>query len=406
MNMIVIHKQSKWSKFKRRFSSWFSSDKVNTQDSIVLPQIIVTSPEDITDGDQKHDLESAQRAAPPPPPPPAKYRKAEKDDLAKAHQNVIAEMRVNLAEARGKDNGNQQGSETNSSQSQKTVTTNNRRSVVVDPNNKPPVPPTKAAAVAKIRQAIATAKQESCQDLSSSSSKATAKSESCAPSVTPLEPVANKDNKQTTTIPSQNILSLSQDENLNKDKVPNNRSKGNNETEGNSNNTANDTTTDAEKEARKAAIRAKIRSAILNAAASGALAENDKSQITPKSHLNSNIVNTTLNNNSIPSIMQNKNIVQRNNSITGNAIQRRSSTGTNQEKPKETIWEFFEQGNKKGTCKTCGYVVGCKNNKGNLTRHLSLVHQREYKLYTAKMEKNWTNGMMEKNLNMKIPANL
>lgn len=53
------------------------------------------------------------------------------------------------------------------------------------------------------------------------------------------------------------------------------------------------------------------RSAILNAAASGALAENDKSQITPKSHLNSNIVNTTLNNNSIPSIMQNKNIVQR-----------------------------------------------------------------------------------------------
>ena len=40
----------------------------------------------ISDGDQKHDLESAQRAAPPPPPPPAKYRKAEKDDLARAHQ--------------------------------------------------------------------------------------------------------------------------------------------------------------------------------------------------------------------------------------------------------------------------------------------------------------------------------
>ena len=56
--------------------------------------------------------------------------------------------------------------------------------------------------------------------------------------------------------------------------------------------------------------------------------------------------------------------------------------------------------------RTCGYVVGCKNNKGGLTRHLSLVHQREYKMYTAKMEQNWTNGMLEKNLNMKVPANL
>ena len=50
-------------------------------------------------------------------------------------------------------------------------------------------------------------------------------------------------------------------------------------------------------------------------------------------------------------------------------------------------------------------MVGCKNNKGGLTRHLSLVHQREYKLYTAKMEHNWTNNMMERNLNMKVPKN-
>ena len=55
--------------------------------------------------------------------------------------------------------------------------------------------------------------------------------------------------------------------------------------------------------------------------------------------------------------------------------------------------------------RTCGYVVGIKNNKGALTRHLSLVHQREYKLYTAKMEQNWTNGMLEKNLNMRVPSN-
>ena len=55
--------------------------------------------------------------------------------------------------------------------------------------------------------------------------------------------------------------------------------------------------------------------------------------------------------------------------------------------------------------RTCGYVVGTRKNKGGLTRHLSLVHQRQYRQYTAKMEQNWTNGMMEKNLNMKIPNN-
>ena len=36
---------------------------------------------------------------------------------------------------------------------------------------KPPVPPTKAVAVAKIREAIAQAKRESCQDLSTETSK-------------------------------------------------------------------------------------------------------------------------------------------------------------------------------------------------------------------------------------------
>ena len=34
-----------------------------------------------------------------------------------------------------------------------------------------------------------------------------------------------------------------------------------------------------------------------------------------------------------------------------------------------TIWEFFEEGKgKKGTCRTCGYVVGIKHNHGGLTR--------------------------------------
>ena len=45
LNMVVIHKQSKWSRFKRRLGGWFSSDKVG-QENRDLPQIIVTSAEE------------------------------------------------------------------------------------------------------------------------------------------------------------------------------------------------------------------------------------------------------------------------------------------------------------------------------------------------------------------------
>ena len=79
-------------------------------------------------------------------------------------------MRVNLAEARGKDQSTKRhtvaGTETSNHTQQQQA--GSRRSVAVDQSNKPPVPPNKAAAVAKIREAIATAKRESCQDLSSS----------------------------------------------------------------------------------------------------------------------------------------------------------------------------------------------------------------------------------------------
>ena len=43
--------------------------------------------------------------------------------------------------------------------------------VTTDPGTKPPVPPTKAAAVAKIRETIAAAKRESCQNLSQGTDK-------------------------------------------------------------------------------------------------------------------------------------------------------------------------------------------------------------------------------------------
>ena len=45
LNMVVIHKQSKWSKFKRRLGGWFTSDKVGSE-ALNLPQIIVTSAEE------------------------------------------------------------------------------------------------------------------------------------------------------------------------------------------------------------------------------------------------------------------------------------------------------------------------------------------------------------------------
>ena len=58
LNMVVIHRQSKWSKFKRRLGGWFSSDSVGS-DTRDLPQIIVTSAEESElrpPGDQKLEL--------------------------------------------------------------------------------------------------------------------------------------------------------------------------------------------------------------------------------------------------------------------------------------------------------------------------------------------------------------
>lgn len=95
LNMVVIHKQSKWSKFKRRLGGWFSSDKVGSE-ALNLPQIIVTSAEESSGppDEKRHSYD-------PAPQPPNSFKKAEQGDLAKAHQNVIAEMRNSLAQARG-----------------------------------------------------------------------------------------------------------------------------------------------------------------------------------------------------------------------------------------------------------------------------------------------------------------
>jgi len=376
LNITVLHKQSKWSKFKRRMSSWFDKDKV---DGVSPPEIIVTSHEDLPDDLLPAKIEECHQQS--------QFSKSQKEDLAKAHQNVITEMRNNLAEARGKDPSSKRNSIAHDG-----VTASNRRSVVMDPSNKPPVPQTKAAAVAKIRETIAAAKRESCQDLATYSENI---------------PNSNKDDPQESQISNEYQQQQSSTEkcrNVEED------------TEQQSPESSNPEPSDEEKEVRKAAIRAKIRDALLNAAASGALAEATNGRVarvtdSPENthpHPTNQIVSRALQRNS--SIRRNSlrgATVQRSSSMrSSQGVQRTASTrSNNQEKPRETIWDFFEQKNKKGICKTCGYVVSVKNNKGGLTRHLSLVHQREYKMYTTKMSQNWTNGMMEKNLNMRVPAN-
>ena len=62
LNMIVIHKQSKWSKFKRRLSGWFSTNDKICSDS-VIPEIIVTSPDDLGQSRSKIKLFGFLRAS-------------------------------------------------------------------------------------------------------------------------------------------------------------------------------------------------------------------------------------------------------------------------------------------------------------------------------------------------------
>jgi len=375
-NIVVLHKQSGWSKFKRRLSSWFSSDQ--TGEPRVVPEIIVTSHEDVPDELVPAKPPETPGARPEETSEDLKFRKAGQDELAQAHQNVIQQMRNSLAEARGArgtpgDHG-------------PTVSGTSER----DRNVKPPIPPTKAAAVAKIRETIAQAKRASSSDLAGTENS-------------PGNNDLVKENKQMPG-PERSL------ETRRGEKLENNyqaaapplegkaspADSGAKQTHNSSEEQQNPTEED--KEARRAAIRAKLRNAILGAAAGGVLTDSSRDKTEPR------IANTR----QAPPPPPPPPAAPTGRKEPAKRPVRRanSSSGSQQEKQKETIWQFFQEGNKKGTCRTCGYVVGIKNNKGGLTRHLSLVHQREYKLYTAKMEQNWTNGMLEKNLNMRVPANL
>ena len=47
LNLIIVHKESRWKKMKGRISSWFRTEKP-VVDTVVVPEIIVTCPEDNT----------------------------------------------------------------------------------------------------------------------------------------------------------------------------------------------------------------------------------------------------------------------------------------------------------------------------------------------------------------------
>eukprot|EP00092_Neocalanus_flemingeri_P071746 GFUD01088207.1.p1 GENE.GFUD01088207.1~~GFUD01088207.1.p1 ORF type:complete len:169 (-),score=64.78 GFUD01088207.1:28-534(-) len=158
LNLVIVHKETKWKKFKGRVSSWFARDKP-IADTVVVPEIIVTSPEDSSGSGvgvlavQTKDTIIKDVEEEKTETAPVKFRRSQKEDLARAHQDVIAQMRESMARGGPKRDKNTEVKEK------------------VGDHVKPPVPPTKAAAVAKIRETIAQAKRDSCKDLTSGTTK-------------------------------------------------------------------------------------------------------------------------------------------------------------------------------------------------------------------------------------------
>jgi len=262
-------------------------------------------------------------------------------------QDEIMKMRESLAEARG--------GQRNRRHDPLSVTQEMGESKT---SEKPPVPPTRSLAVVKLKAAL----REAQKDQNADKANGIAVQES--------QPKETKQEEGTLESHTTKLLDLNK--NLESEK-------SSNDIEG-----SKAKETDEEAAARKAAVRAKIRAALLSA-----------------STMQPEVIRQT--GQEVGAPVPGRGFSKQ--AGRGGSV-RRSSAGAAQEKPKETIWEFFEEGKKKGTCKTCGYVVGIKHNKGGLTRHLSLVHQRQYKEYTARMEKNWTHGMIERNLNMAVPKNI
>merc|ERR1711915_371558 len=155
MGMVILHKESRWGKTKRRFKSWFRREKQVKQQTTALPKIVVTSPEENLDleknseNGQNVSKTATERLSGNPEETglsevvEVRYRRTEKDEVARAHQDVIREMRRSLAEVR-------EGTAPYTEKVNDNV--KSQKVVYGGSSQKPPVPPTKAIAVAKIRE--------------------------------------------------------------------------------------------------------------------------------------------------------------------------------------------------------------------------------------------------------------
>jgi len=352
----------------------FRSNLQENEKSADLPKIVVTCHEEENSGRpllerQLSGDESTASESPEPRPAaaagPVKPELADKNDLSHAHEEVIQQMRNAIKEARG-------GNTAKTAEEKSTPAISLAASVAPDEvPDKPPVPPTKAIAVAKIKAAIAQSKQ-------------TRREESPSEAKAQPQPLQSNNSDKTAAV-----------------------------------------------EATKAKVRAALLMAALEtvqqekAAARASNAEPTKSNGKPPCN------NDTVNNakqsiivkngdeNSDPQLQRSQSAkgssningdyadpqLHRSQSARGRRKISGEQTIRSPDKPKAVIWDFFEQGKNKHTCRTCGYTMSAKTKPGGLVRHLSLVHQAEYRRYNMRMESNWTHGMMEKNLNMKLPKN-
>jgi len=370
----------------------FRSNLQEKEKSADLPKIVVTCHEEENSGRpllerQLSGDDSTASESPEPKPAaagPVKTELADKNDLSHAHEEVIQQMRNAIKEARG-------GNTAKTSEEKSTPAISLAASVAPDEvPDKPPVPPTKAIAVAKIKAAIAQSKEPRREK-------------------SPSQPKAQPQPQQ----------SNNNDKMLNKSQIVKQIN-----TQNNVQTAAIETT------------KAKVRAALLMAALETVQQEKAAAaRAVPTNHGKSNgkppCNNDTVNNakqsiivkngdeNSDPQLQRSQSAkgssningdyadpqLHRSQSARGRRKISGEQTIRSPDKPKAVIWDFFEQGKSKHTCRTCGYTMSAKTKPGGLVRHLSLVHQAEYRRYNMRMESNWTHGMMEKNLNMKLPKN-
>jgi len=70
-------------------------------------------------------------------------------------------------------------------------------------------------------------------------------------------------------------------------------------------------------------------------------------------------------------------------------------------KAKPMIWEHFESlphTNAQAVCRKCRMTISCRYNTGNFVRHLQVAHMDVYRQYQNKIETQWTQSMLARNL--------